>query len=217
MTRLLRPRYLAVLVAAALVLALGISVGVLVARQSSTKQGKILVLLTVDVPVPADPAALTGEAVGLRLLPAASGSSWLAVTVRATKLNLPGNWEAPNSDSLFLESVPVGAYRGAELVVKSSSGRTLDDSQKVVMNVTRSGLTPLLFTFQASSARISSTGSSISEAAAYGGNDQVNFGLEVAQGKVLSVPSVPLVNQEDQPFSFTRYQGKVVVHGLLPD
>lgn len=207
---MLRRRYLAVLAVAVLVVGLGVSVGLLV-EHSSSSQGKVLVLLTVDVPVPSPPATLTGQAVGLRLLPAASGSSWLTVAVSPTHLTLPGNWEAPNSDSLFLESVPAGAYRAAELVLRSSSGRLLDDSQKLVLNVAKSGLTPLLFTFEASSATTTTATSTITDLRAYGGNNQVNFGLEVAQGKVMSLPTVPLVNQAGRTFSFNQYRGKVVI------
>jgi len=207
---LLRLRYLAVLVVAVLLVALGVSVGLLV-RHSSSPDGKLLVLLTVDVPVPAHPDALQGQAVGLRLLPAASGSRWLTVPVRPTAVTLPGNWTAPNSDSLFLESVPVGGYRAAELVLRSNSGRQLDDSQKVVVKVANAGLTPLLFTFQARPATAVSPTSSITDTAAYGGNDQVNFGLEVAQRKVMSLPTVPLVNQAGQTVSLKQYRGKVVI------
>jgi cytochrome oxidase Cu insertion factor (SCO1/SenC/PrrC family) len=206
----LRLRYLAVLVVAALVVGLGVTVGLLV-RGSSNPTGKLLVLLTVDTPVPQHPDAFRGQAVGLRLLPEAGGSSWVTVTVRSAALTLPGNWSAPNSDSLFLESVPAGEYREAELVLRSSSGKQLNDSQKVVLKVAKTGLTPLLFTFQASPASAATTAAPISYAAAYGGNSEVNFGLEVAQGKVMSLPNVPLENQAGQAVSLSQYRGKVVV------
>ena len=207
MRRLLRPRYLAALLVAVLVVALGGSVGLLV-RPSTSPQGKLLVLLTVAVPVLSHPATLQGQAVGLRLLPAASGSSWLTVAVRPTAVTLPGNWTAPNSDSLFLEPVPAGRYRAAELVLRSSAGRQLADSQKLVLKVAATGLTPLLFTFRAGPV---TSGLALTGAAAYGGNDQVNFGLEVAQGKVMSLPSVQLVDQSGQSMSLQRYRGKIVI------
>ena len=210
MSRALRPRFLAALLVAALVIALGVSVGLLV-RHSSSPQGKLLVLLTVAVPVPKHLATLQGEAVGLRLLPEARGSSWVNVSVRATALTLPGSWEAPNSDSLFLESVPAGDYRAAELELRTSSGRKLDDSRQLVLDVAKSGLTPLLFTFEAGPARLTGASSQLTAADAYGGNDKVNFGLEVAQGKVMSLPTVPLVNQSGQSASLSHYRGKVLI------
>jgi cytochrome oxidase Cu insertion factor (SCO1/SenC/PrrC family) len=203
----LRPRYLALIATAALVVGLGFAVGLLI-RPSPPPQGKVLVLVTVDLPLPQNPATLHERAIGLRLLPQAAGTSWESVTVPAADLTLPGSWEAPNTDSLFLATVPAGDYRSAELVLRSDSGRLVDDSQKLALKVTKSGLTPLLFTFRASSAV---AGSRLAGAAAYGGNDQVNFGLQVAQGQVLSVPTVPLVDQSGRSVSLRQYQGKVLV------
>jgi cytochrome oxidase Cu insertion factor (SCO1/SenC/PrrC family) len=194
-------------VTAALVVALGVAVGLLV-RPSSAPQGKLLVLLTVDLPLPQNPATLHDRAIGLRLLPQAAGSSWQTVTVPAATVTLPGSWEAPNTDSLFLATVPVGQYRSAELVLRSAAGDLVADAQKLALKVARTGLTPLLFTFRASSGV---AGAGLTDAAAYGGNDQVNFGLDVAQGQVLSLPTVPLVDQSGQALSLSRYQGKVVV------
>lgn len=203
----LRPRYLALIATAALVVALGFAVG-LVIRPSSTPQGKLLVLLTVDLPLPQNPATLHERAIGLRLLPEGAGRSWDSVTVPAANVVLPGSWEAPNTDSLFLAPVAAGDYRSAELVLRSGSGSLIYDSQKLALKVPKSGLTPLLFTFRASS---SVAGAGLSGAAAYGGNDQVNFGLEVAQGQVLSVPTVPLVDESGRSVSLHQYQGKVLV------
>ncbi|MGC2296269.1 MAG: redoxin domain-containing protein [Candidatus Dormiibacterota bacterium] len=203
----LAPRYLALIVAAALVVVLGLAVGLLV-RPSAPPQGKLLVLLTVDLPLPQNPATLHERAIGLRLLPESAGSGWQRITVPATSVTLPGSWRAPNTDSLFLASVPAGEYRSAELVLRSDSGGLVDDSQKLALKVAKSGLTPLLFTFRASSAV---AGARLADAAAYGGNDQVNFGLEVAQGQVLSVPTVPLVDQSGRSLSLSQYQGKVLV------
>jgi cytochrome oxidase Cu insertion factor (SCO1/SenC/PrrC family) len=196
----LAPRYLALLVTAALVVALGFAVGLLI-RPSPPPQGKLLVLLTVDLPLPQNPVTLHERAIGLRLLPAAVGSNWESFTVPAASVTLPGSWQAPNTDSLFLASVPAGDYRSTELVLRSDSGGLVNDTQKLALKVAKSGLTPLLFTFRASSA----------DAAAYGGNDQVNFGLQVAQGQVLSVPTVPLVDQSGRSQSLSQYQGKVLV------
>ena len=204
---LLRARYLAIGLAAILVLALGFSVGLLV-RRSPTPQGKVLVLLTVDLPAPRASAILHDRAVGLRLLPAAAGSSWLTVAVPSTAVTLPTSWVAPNSDNLFLEQVPAGEYRAAELVLRSSSGRLLQDSQQLALKVAATGLTPLLFTFRE---RPAASGTALTAAAAYGGNDEVNFGLEVAQGKVMSLPGLPLVDQSGEPLSLDRYRGKVVI------
>ncbi|MGA8427802.1 MAG: redoxin domain-containing protein [Candidatus Dormiibacterota bacterium] len=203
----LAPRYLALLVTAALVVALGFAVGLLI-RPSSPPQGKLLVLLTVDLPLPQNPATLHERAIGLRLLPEAAGSSWQSFTVPAANVTLPGSWQAPNTDSLFLAAVPAGDYRSVELVWRSDSGGLADDSEKLALKVAKSGLTPLLFTFRASSAV---SGSRFVDAAAYGGNDQVNFGLQVAQGQVLSVPTVPLVDQSGRSLSLSQYQGKVLV------
>ncbi|MGA7172763.1 MAG: redoxin domain-containing protein [Candidatus Dormiibacterota bacterium] len=211
MSRVLRLRYLAVLGVAILVVGLGVSLGLLL-RHSASPDGKLLVLLTVDTPVPQSHTdALQGRAVGLRLLPATSGSSWVTITVRSTALNLPGNLAAPNTDSLFLESVPAVKYRAAELVFTSTSGRQLHDTQRVVLTVAKTGLTPLLFTFRVSPSGADPSASTVSDAAAYGGNDQVNFGLEVAQGKVMSLPTLPLVNQSGQKVSLKQYQGKVLI------
>ncbi|MGP8249361.1 MAG: redoxin domain-containing protein [Candidatus Dormibacteria bacterium] len=203
----LRPRYLALIATAALVLVLGFGVGLLI-RPSPSPQGKLLVLLTVDLPLPQNPATLHDRAIGLRLLPEAAGSSWESVTVPAADVTLPGSWEAPNTDSLFLATVPAGDYRSAELVLRSDLGGLVDDSQKLALKVAKSGLTPLLFTFRASSAV---AGAGLADAAAYGGNDQVNFGLQVAQGQVLSVPTVPLLDQSGRSVSLRQYQGKVLV------
>lgn len=203
----LRPRYLALIATAALVLVLGFGVGLLI-RPSPSPQGKLLVLLTVDLPLPQNPATLHDRAIGLRLLPEAAGSSWESVTVPAADVTLPGSWEAPNTDSLFLATVPAGDYRSAELVLRSDLGGLVDDSQKLALKVAKSGLTPLLFTFRASSAV---AGAGLADAAAYGGNDQVNFGLQVAQGQVLSVPTVPLLDQSERSVSLRQYQGKVLV------
>ncbi|MGH7643087.1 MAG: redoxin domain-containing protein [Candidatus Dormibacteria bacterium] len=210
MSKVLRLRYLAVLVVAVLVVGLGVSVALLL-RHNSNSHGKVLVLLTVDIPIPKSAATLEGKVVGLRLLPAARGSGWLQVTVPSTEVTLPGSFAAPNSDSVFLASVPAGGYREAELMLRSSTGRQLNDTQKVVVNVATAGLTPLLFTFQASPATAASPTAAIRATAAYGGNDQVNFGLEVAQGKVMSLPSVPLVNQSGQPVALSQYRGQVVI------
>ncbi|HVC23452.1 MAG TPA: redoxin domain-containing protein [Candidatus Dormibacteraeota bacterium] len=210
MSRLLRPRYLVVLLAAVLVVALGVGAGVLL-RPKSTSQGKLLVLLTVDVPLAQHARSQEERAVGLRLLPSAQGSSWISVTVPVTKVALPGNWTAPNSDSLFLATVPAQGYRAAELEMQATSGRRLDDSRKLVMKVAKTGLTPLLFTFRVGQASPAGSPATVTAAAAYGGNDEVNFGLEVAQGKVMSLPSLPLVNQAGQTVSLNQYRGKVLI------
>ncbi len=210
MSRVFRPRYLAVFVAAVLIVALGVSVGLLVLPKSSP-QGKLLVLLTVDAPLPQHAATLRERAVGLRLLPSAQHSSWLSVTVPATEVALPGDWTAPNSDSLFLATVPAQGYSAAELELRTTSGTPADDSQKLVMNVAKTGLTPLLFTFRVTATGASGAAGTVAEAAAYGGHDQVNFGLDVAQGKVMSLPTVPLVNQAGQTVSLDQYRGKVVI------
>lgn len=204
---LLRPRYLAILVAAILVLGLGISVGLLVGRSAPT-QGKVLVLLTVDLPLPHSRAGQRDQAVGLRLLPAGAGSSWLTVAVRPASVTLPGRSVAPNTASLFLASVPAGAYRAADLQLRSGSGRLRNDSQQLVLKVAATGLTPLLFTFRD---RAAPAGPGLTDSAAYAGNDQVSFGLEVAQGKVMTMPTLPLVDQSGQALSLNRYRGKVVV------
>jgi cytochrome oxidase Cu insertion factor (SCO1/SenC/PrrC family) len=207
----LRPRYLAILVAAVLVVGLGVSVGLLV-RPKSVAQGKLLVLLTVATPVPTSPtSALKGRTVRLRLLPAKGHGGWVSVPVPSDSVDLPGKWVAPTTDSLFLESVPVGSYRAAELELRSGSGGKVNDSQKLVFSVAKTGLTPLLFTFRVSPASADPSTATVVPAAAYGGNDQVNFGLEVAQGQVMSLPSVPLVNQAGRTVSLSQYQGKVVV------
>ncbi|HEY6539264.1 MAG TPA: redoxin domain-containing protein [Candidatus Dormibacteraeota bacterium] len=210
MTRLLRPRNLAVVVAALLVLAIGASAALLLRPKSETT-GKVLVLLTVDVPVPTQLATVRDEAVGLRLLPSAPGSSWLSVAVPATAVSLPGNWTAPNSDSLFLANVPVQGYRAAELELNSASGKRIDDSQKLVVQVPEKGLTPILFTFRAQAVGGTGSATAISDAGAYGGTDQVNFGLNVAQGKVMLLPDVSLLDQSGQSLSLSKYRGKVVV------
>ncbi|MGC1185588.1 MAG: redoxin domain-containing protein [Candidatus Dormiibacterota bacterium] len=210
MSRLLRTRYLVVLLAAVLVVALGVGVGVLL-KPKSTPQGKLLVLLTVDAPLAQHATSQEERAVGLRLLPSGKGSNWLSVPVPTTRVALPGNWTAPNSDSLFLATVPAQEYRAAELELQGSSGSRLDDSQTLLMKVAKTGLTPLLFTFRVSQTNPAGSASAVAAAAAYGGNDEVNFGLEVAQGKVMSLPSVPLVNQAGQTVSLKQYRGKVLV------
>ncbi|HVC38413.1 MAG TPA: redoxin domain-containing protein [Candidatus Dormibacteraeota bacterium] len=210
MSWLLRPWRLAVLLVLVLLVGLGVSIGLL-ARHSSPPQGRLLVLLTVDSPLPAHPASLQAAAVGLRLLPTASGSSWVKVAVRPTSVTLPGPWAAPSTDTLFLESVPVGSYRAAELELQTSSGQSLDNPQNLVLKVAQTGLTPLLFTFKSLPASTSGGASRVNQVSAYGGNDQVNFGLEVAQGKVMSLPNLPLENQSGQAVSLSSYRGKVVI------
>ena len=211
MSRVLRFRFLAALLVAVLAVGLGVTVGLL-AHHSARAQGKVLVLLTVDLPVPpASSAALQGRATGLRLLPAKSGSRWISVPVQSTPLKLPGSWAAPSTDNLLLESVPVGKYRAAELELESVGGRSIRDSQLVQLTVVKTGLTPLLFTFRVRPGSSGPSSAAVTEAAAYAGNDQVNFGLAVAQGKVMSLPTTPLVNQAGQPLSLSQYRGKVVV------
>ncbi|MGH7640281.1 MAG: redoxin domain-containing protein [Candidatus Dormibacteria bacterium] len=210
MTRILRPRYLALLVVAALVVALGVWVGILT-HSSPPAQGRVLVLVSVDLPLPQNAASFRGEAVGLRLKPQAQGSSWVDVTVAATPLDLPGQWAAPATDDLFLESVPTGTYGAAELELRSSSGKALNDTQSLVLSVPKNRLTPLLFTFQAPDQAMAAASPQLTASAAFGGQDQVNFGLAVAQGKVMSLPSVPLQNQAGQTVSLSSYRGKVVI------
>lgn len=207
MRHLLRVRYLAAVLIAALVVALGIGVALLT-RPHPAPQGKLLVLLTVDAPLPAHPTSFQGAATGLRLQHAGGARSWVDVAVRATAVTLPGSWSAPNSDSLFLEPVPAGRYRAAELELRSQAGKRVNDTQQLVLTVAKAGLTPLLFTFQAGAA---GSADGVTDTDAYGGNDQVNFGLSVAQGKVMSLPTVPLQNQEGKTVSLQQYRGKVVV------
>jgi cytochrome oxidase Cu insertion factor (SCO1/SenC/PrrC family) len=206
-SKLLRPRVLAALVVVALVVALGISVGLL-ARRAQIAQGRVLVLLTVDLPLPPSPAVLQARATGLKLLPSGSGRSWVTVPVPSTAVTLPGTWVAPNPDNLFLATVPVGQYREAELVLRSSSGSRLLDHQSLILRVVATGLTPLLFTFRDGSATAPAP---VTATAAYGGNDQVNFGLQAASNKVISLPTVPLVNQSGQPVTLQNYPGKILV------
>jgi len=202
-----RPKVLAGAVAASLVIAAGAGVGELLSHHS-TKQGQVLVLLTVDSPLPHGASSLQGRVVSLKLMPEGAGSSWMTIAVPASRVTLPGRWSAPNADNLELATVPVGSYSRAQLELKVSGSAPIDDSQSVGLKVTSNQLTPLLFTFKESAP---GTGQALTSAPAYGGNDEVNFGLQAASGKVMSVPTVPLVDQDGRSASLSEYRGRVVV------
>jgi cytochrome oxidase Cu insertion factor (SCO1/SenC/PrrC family) len=104
--------------------------------------------------------------------------------------------------------VPIGSYSRAQLELRVSGSAQIDDSQSVGLTVTSTHLTPLLFTFRESAPP---TEQALTSEPAYGGNDEVNFGLQAASGKVMSLPTVPLVDQHGRSASLSQYRGKVVV------
>ncbi len=208
MRGLTRPRILAAALAGALVImGVGALTGLLPGHPAS-KYGKVLGLLTLDVPVTQNAAAFQSRVVGLRLLPTGSGTNWVSIPVPATSVTLPGQSVAPNSDRLFLAKVAIGQYRDAELMLSTAGGSPVKHFQRLVLRVGSSGLTPLLFTFRISSA---GTTRSLTSEAAYGGNTEVNFGLQVAAGEILSLPSVPLTTQANRSVSLSKYRGEIVV------
>jgi cytochrome oxidase Cu insertion factor (SCO1/SenC/PrrC family) len=132
----------------------------------------------------------------------------MTIAVPASRVTLPGRWSAPNADNLELATVPIGSYSRAQLELRISGSALIDDSQSVALTVTSNHLTPLLFTFKESERP---TGQALMSAPAYGGNEEVNFGLQAASGKVMSLPTVPLVDQDGRSASLSQYRGKVVV------
>ncbi|MHB8330805.1 MAG: redoxin domain-containing protein [Candidatus Dormibacteria bacterium] len=194
-------------VALLLLIAAGVGAGALLAHPGP-KQGRLLVLLTVNSPVPHGTRSVAARLESITLLPSAPGANWMAVTLPQQTLNLPGSWAAPNPDTVDLAAIPVGTYQQAQLTIQVGAKTLLRDAQKVALSVTANQLTPLLFTFRIAFAGPAQT---LVGAAAYGGNQQVNFGLQVAAGTAMTVPTVPLVNQAGRPASLRQYRGKVVV------
>ncbi len=206
MTRLGRKWVLLGALAALLAVGLGVGAGVLFSHHPSAP-GRVLVLVTVDRPLPAGGAALQGQVLGLSLTPTGQSSA-VAVPVAATPVTLSRRWLAPTTESLFLASVASGPYQQARLTLRTAAGRLLHDSQRLVLQVTAGHLTPLLFTFKL---QPSTPSAQLLATTAYAGNDQVNFGLKVAAGTVMSVPQVPLLDQAGHPLALSSYRGKIVV------
>lgn len=207
MRRLPRPRLLIALAAAVLLAAVGVEAAALWLRSPEVRSGQLLVLLSVESVKGTQPTPVDAEVLGLALRRSGS-KSWTAVPAAKTKVRLPGRWEAPKADNLYLSSVPQGSYAGARLELLEAGGRRLYDQQAVRLSVSGKGISPLLFTF-----RLGKRGSpeEVRAGSAYGGSLEVNYGLQVAAGQVERLPDVSLENQSGQPVSLGAYRGKVLV------
>ncbi len=197
-------------VLAVVVLVLGLVVGNLTRGGSggagaTTGSGRLLVMLSVAVP--SHPTgSLNAQVSGIRLR--SDSGSWTTYGSSARELRLPGNFTAPNSDSLFLTSVPAQTYDRAQLELRSRSGSGAP-SQPVDLKVNAGRLNELLFTVRLGTSSAGAT--QLTSMLAYAGGTQVNFGLQVAAGQVVKAPTVGLQNQSGQPVSLSQYRGKVVV------
>ncbi len=193
------------LLAALVALSVGAGVATLVGHLTA-RPGQVLVLLTVARPIPSGNAAVSGRLESVRLRSAGSGGTWVQIPA-AAPVTLPGGWAAPSTDDVQLAAVPPGMYRSAELKLRLAGGTVVTAAETVELKVSSGHLTPLLF-----SLRLGSAGRpGVTVQAAYAGNDQVNFGLQVASGKVLALPDANLVNQDGQAVSLGQYRGKVIV------
>ncbi len=178
-------------------------------RPSRPASGQVLVLLSVAAP-PAHAAPLSTEAraVGLALLPEAKGQGWMPIRVPAAELRLPGHWQAPAADNLYLSSVPRGRYRAARLVLERPGRGRLVDQRQVDLSVSGKGVNPLLFTLSLSPGP---SGAQLRPSAAYGGNVEVNYGLQLAAGTVMSLPDLTLEDQQGRPVRLSQYRGRILV------
>ncbi len=100
--------------------------------------------------------------------------------------------------------VPAGTYGTARLTY-SLGGRQLVAASPLRLQVTAGRLAPLLLSFNLHRAGGSS------RQGAYGGNQDVSFGLQVAAGTVMSAPTITLTDQFGSTVSLREYRGKVVI------
>jgi cytochrome c biogenesis protein CcmG/thiol:disulfide interchange protein DsbE len=77
-----------------------------------------------------------------------------------------------------------------------------------VLDVTEKGLTDVLVTLSVRQVRGTTL---VQPGAAWGGQDEFNFGLQLAAGTTRPLPSTTLIDAEGRPFTLSQLRGKVVV------
>lgn len=192
--------------AVALLLAAG--GGWLLARSGGPGRGTVLVVATVSRPVPAA-ARETVRPTGLSLHRAGWGwgRGWTTLPVRAGAVALPGRLVAPGEATWVQLQVPVGRYDGVGLSWRGPGGRVHRERTRAGVRVAATGLTPLLLALRLGGPGVPP----VRLAAAYGGNAELNFGLQVAAGTELAVPGVTLTDQRGRPVSLRQFRGRVMV------
>ena len=162
--------------------------------------GRVLILMTVAAASAPSGFHLQGQLSSLAL----SGSAGEVSIHLDSPFSLSRSAVAPGAASTAVVGVPAGTY-GAARLTYSLGGRRLVATSPLRLQVPAGQLAPLLFSFHLDRA----SGASLQ--GAYGGNHDVNFGLQVAAGTVMSAPTVNLTDQFGHPVSLREYRGKVVI------
>ncbi len=169
----------------------------------SPPTGRVLILMTVAAPSAPGEFDLRGKLSSLALRGAGGAAGEVSLHLD-TSFSLTRSALAPGTAAATVVGIPAGTYGTAQLTY-SLGGRQVVASSPVRLQVTAGQLAPLLFSFHLPRAGRPSL------QAAYGGNQEVNFGLQVAAGTVMSVPQVTLTDQFGHPVSLREYRGKVVI------
>ena len=165
--------------------------------------GRALILMTVAAPGPTGAFDLRGTVAGLTL-GSRSGTTAKVPLQPQIGFSLTQAAVAPGTSTVTVATVPTGTYREAWLTYSLAGRRTVVE-RPLRLEVSAGQLTPLLFTFH-----LPPTGPPLLTAAA-GGNQDVNFGLQVAAGTVTAAPTLTLTDQGGRPVSLGGYRGKVVI------
>ena len=168
--------------------------------QRTPPTGRVLILMTVAAPSAPGEFDLRGTLSSLTL----GGAGGEVSLPLHSSFSLTRSAVAPGTASTVVVGVPAGTYGTAQLTYTSGVRRVVATSP-LRLRVTAGQMAPLLFAFHLPRAgRPSLQG-------AYGGNQDVNFGLQVAAGTAISVPTVTLTDQFGRPVSLREYRGKVVI------
>jgi cytochrome oxidase Cu insertion factor (SCO1/SenC/PrrC family) len=203
---------LAVPVVAIVVLLAGIASGYALANWGrSQAEGRLLLVATVIQPqsgsVPAASVAVT--AVDLHRAGQSWSQGWTRTPVAAVALRLPGHLVAPASQPVLTMMAPVGSYDGIQVQLASRSATQVGQVRsRFVLDVTQKGLTSALVTL---SVRHVQGTTLVQPGAAYGGQDEFNFGLQRAAGTTRPLPTTTLMDAQGRPFTFRELHGKVVI------
>lgn len=203
---------LAVSAVAIAVLLAGIASGfVLATRSTPTTEGRLLLAATVIRPpsgsIPAAGVSITAVELHPSGQPWSQG--WARTPVSGVELRLPGHLVAPTSQPVLTMMAPVGSYDGIQVQLAPRSDTQVGQVRsRFQLDITQIGLTDALVTL---SVRRVQGNTLVQPGAAWGGQDEFNFGLEVAAGKAQPLPNTTLVDAEGRPFSLNQLRGKVVV------
>ncbi len=165
--------------------------------------GRVLILMTVTAPPAPGAFDLPGKLSSLALQGALGAAGDVSLHLDSS-FSLTRAAVAPGTAAAAVVAIPAGTYGTARLT-GSLGGRQVVATSPLHLQVTAGQLAPLLFSFHLPRAgRPTLQG-------AYAGNQDVNFGLQVAAGTVMSVPQVTLTDQFGHPVSLRAYRGKVVI------